>query len=1054
MNKVKIKFNNKELEVENGKTILEVAKDNGIFIPTLCEEARLEHYASCRACLVEVKGAKAFMPACSTLVGEGMEIIENSKDIQESRTMALELMLSNHYADCYAPCNRACPANVDIQGYIAHIANGEYRKALKLIKENISLPVSIGRICPQFCSKECYRNYTEEHILINPLKRFVAEMDINSDNPYIPKIKKEKNVKVAIIGSGPAGLSAAYYLRIKGYQITIFEKLPKPGGMLRYGIPTYRLPKDLLDKEIGILEKMGVEIKTNAEFGKDITFDGLKADGYKSFFIGIGAQKDMPMGIPGETAKGSYQSVEFLRKVSLGEIPKFGEKCAVVGGGNTAMDVSRTLIRLGAKEVHIIYRRDKEAMPANVEEIVEAEEEGVQFNFLKNPTKVVVDDNNIVKGLNLINMKLGEPDQSGRRRPIAMPETEHFVEFDTVITAIGQKIDISILDTMGLKYNKRGRVEVKENVFSTNVPGVFSGGDCVLGPSTVVESVAHGREAAETIAHYLEEGEIRDVPFEFFIQKKDFKEITEKDFEDVEKEHPIKIKKLSAIERKNNFEDFEFTLSEEEAITEAKRCRQCGCQDIKECKLKEYSTMYQVNKSRFFGKFIEKEEDKSHPYIQFNINKCILCGKCVRVCEELVGASALGYVNRGFPTEISPQLEKSFLDSPECISCGQCAEICPVGAIVSVSDTIQPGPHDITYYDSVCGNCDLGCEVKLGYNEDEFKTVRGNAESEINHGLLCAFGKYGTSYLRHFYTDFSNNVNTLREYIEVKNKNKKIAVAIGSGFTNEEYFSVINYFKKITDRIGTFEKDRIIGFSSAKFDDIISSNRIFLVNTNMEKIHGSLRYWTTQATRNGSKFIYVGSTPCESLIFDEIYQELPELNENDVVIIQEKDINEQRAKILKSNKYIILKTNANENGRDYVFLKKGITQWDFTDMMGFDILVTFGGSIPKNVKISNNLKIINIGLMREIGEDHFVQNVPIQFKTGSIFSADLKKIILKPSDLNKWVKNDFSLLGNVEDTKDILEITSNYKLNPGKVYVGTQKFLDEEKLKLENLGIF
>ncbi|MCD6579776.1 FAD-dependent oxidoreductase [bacterium] len=1052
MGKIKIKFNNKELEVESSKTILDIAKENGIFIPTLCEEARLEHYASCRVCLVEVKGAKAFMPACSTIVREGMEIIENSKDIQESRTMALELMLSNHYADCYAPCNRACPANIDIQGYIAHIANGEYRKSLELIKRSIALPVSIGRVCPQFCTKECYRNNTDEHILINPLKRFVAEMDINSDSPYIPKIEEEKNVKVAIIGAGPAGLSAAYYLRIKGYSVTIFEKLPKAGGMLRYGIPTYRLPKKLLDKEIGILETMGIVIKTNTELGKDITFEQLKEQGYRSFFIGIGAQNDMPMGIPGEDAKGSYQSVEFLRKVSLGETPEFGERCAIVGGGNTAMDVSRTLVRLGAKEVHIIYRRNKEAMPANVEEIVEAEEEGVQFNFLKNPTKVVV-ENNIVKGLKLINMKLGEPDQSGRRRPIAMPETEHFIEFDTVITAIGQKIDISVLDKMGLKYNKRGRVEVKENVFSTNIPGVFSGGDCVLGPSTVVESVAQGREAAITIDSYLEKNEIREVPYEFFIQKKDFKNITEKDFEDIEKIWPPSIKRLPANVRKNNFEEFEFALTEMDAINEAKRCMQCGCQDINECKLKEYSTKYKVDKTRFFGEFIEKEEDTSHPYIKFNINKCILCGKCVRTCEELVGANALGYVNRGFPTQISPQLEKTFLDSPECISCGQCAEVCPVGAIVSIPDTVQPGPHDITYYDSVCGNCDLGCEVKLGYNKDEFKIVRGNPESEINHGLLCAFGKYGTSYLRHFYTDFENDTSTLKSYIE-KNSNKKIAVAVGSGFTNEEYFSIINYFKKITDKIGTFEKDGIMGFSSAKFDDIISSDRIFLVNTNMEKIHGSLRYFTTQATRKGAKFIYVGNEPHESLMFDEIHGELLELKEKDIVIIHEKDITENRIALLEGKKYIILKSNANENGRDYVFVKKGITHWNFGDLMGYDILVTFNNSIPLNVKINKDMEIVNIGLMKTGTEEHFIQNIPIQFKRGSIFSADLKKILLKQSDLNKWVKNDFSSLGNVEDTRDILEVSSNYRLKTGRVFVGAQRFLDEEKLKLENLGIY
>ena len=1015
METVHITFNGRKLEVEKGRTILDIATEQGIFIPTLCEEPRLDHYASCRVCLVEVKGAKAFMPACSTYVWDGMDIIENSEDIKESRKMSLELMLSNHFADCYPPCNRACPANVDIQGYIAHIANGEYKKAIRLIKEKIALPVSIGRICPQLCGEKCYRNEIEEKLMINPLKRFVAEKDIESLNPYIPEIEEEKGIKVAVVGSGPAGLSAAYYLRIKGYQVTIFEKLPETGGMLRYGIPAYRLPKELLDKEIDIIRKMGVEIKTRVEFGKDVTVEELKAQGYKAFFVGIGAQYDTTMGIPGEDANGSFRSIEFLRDFSLGKLPKIGDICAVVGGGNTAMDVCRTLVRLGAKEVHIIYRRNKDAMPADPVEIREAEEEGVIFDFLRHPQEVILDENGLAKGVKLIKMELGEPDSSGRRSPVPVEGYEYIMELDAIVTAIGQKVDSDIVSYFsGMNTDKKGRILIEEDSMLTSVDGVFAGGDCVLGPSTVVESIATGRNAAEAIIRYLTDGVVSGKPFEFFINKEDFRPVTPEDFAGEEKKSAQKLKHISPDVRKKNFDAYEFTLTEEQVKQEAMRCMQCGCQELFDCKLKEYCTTYEIQKDRYAGTFKDLVRDTSHPYIEINFNKCILCGRCVRVCEELVGVNALGYINRGFPTQIGPRMDSDFFHSPDCISCGECADTCPTGAIASLPDTCQPGPHTLTHYKTVCANCDLGCEVLASYNGGEFKNFIGDAEAALLNGMMCATGKFGSGYMRNMPVDWSLNISSLTTFLQ-NHRNKKVGVLLGGGFTNEEYRALIPYVKNYTDLIGVLDKDKVSGFSNTKFSEILSAKRLLLCGDNLNEVHGSLRYYLAQAKKNGIEIVFVGDNYDDHLNADSVLAELPELHEGDIVILSESFITEDNVELLSKSKYVLLKRYANENGRDELLMRNGIKQWDLKEILAADVLVTFNTIIPEGIEYNRSAVVSNIGPEKTGSEELFIQNVPLSVKRGTVLAADMTGIRIRSSKLNDWIKVDFSVLSESTD---------------------------------------
>lgn len=362
MNKFRLNINGKEVTGVAGQTILEVARENDIFIPTLCYDERTKIYGSCGLCMCEVEGNPKLCKACATEIAPGMVIRTNTERVIESRKTNLELLLSNHTGDCRPPCVLACPGQTDCQGYVGLIANGEYEKALELIKDKIPLPAALGRVCPHPCEEACRRGLIDEPISIQQLKRFAADMDLEGE-VFVPECEEDTGKSVAIIGGGPMGLSAAYFLRQMGHDVTIFESMPNAGGMLRYGIPEYRLPKAVLDEEIATIESMGVEIITNTKVGVDIPFETIRSD-YDAVLLGIGAWVSTGVGCKGEDAEGVIGGIDFLRRVVRNEEIGMGRKVAIVGGGNTAMDACRTAVRLGAEEVYNIYRRTKDEMPA------------------------------------------------------------------------------------------------------------------------------------------------------------------------------------------------------------------------------------------------------------------------------------------------------------------------------------------------------------------------------------------------------------------------------------------------------------------------------------------------------------------------------------------------------------------------------------------------------------------------------------------------------------------------------------------------------------------
>jgi heterodisulfide reductase subunit A-like polyferredoxin len=399
-----------------------------------------------------------------------------------------------------APCTLTCPAEINVQGYVQLIKMGKYQEAVQLIMERLPLPGVLGRVCPHPCEAKCRRAEVDEPIAICNLKRFAADqVDLGSITPPLVEAKPDK---IAIIGSGPAGLACAYHLARKGYRPTIFEALPKAGGMLRVGIPDYRLPKDVLDREIDHILRLGVELKTNTALGRDFTLDGLFDQGYKAAFLGIGCHVGKPLGVPGEEADGVIQGVEFLRRQNLKEPLTVGKRLAVIGGGNVAIDVACTARRLGS-DVTIVYRRSREEMPAFGHEIEQAMCEGVEIVFLAAPLKVLTGHDGKVMGLLCQKMELGEPDASGRRRPVPIEGAEFELPVDMVVPAIGQEAAQGPLADCGIKLSRWGTIEVNEVTYETSRPGVFAAGDVHTGPWIAVEAVGGGIEAAESIDRYL-----------------------------------------------------------------------------------------------------------------------------------------------------------------------------------------------------------------------------------------------------------------------------------------------------------------------------------------------------------------------------------------------------------------------------------------------------------------------------------------------------------------------------------------------------------------------
>ncbi len=773
---IRLEVDGRLIEGFEGQTILEVCRDNGIEIPTLCYEPKLPGFGACRMCVVEVEGEDAPPISCSRQAEADMVVRTQTDELRRIRKTSLELIFSDHNAYCLPPCQNKCPSHIDIPGFLRANAEADWRESVRIFKRTIPFPSVLGRVCPAPCEEHCRRDEVDEAIAIRDSHRYAGDQVIRSmlDEGIDPPLPFEKQAptgrRAAIIGSGPAGMSAAFYLLLAGHDVTIFERDPAPGGMLRYGIPQYRLPKvEVLEAEYESVTRLGGKMVCNSELGKDFSLDDLQNQGFDAVVIAIGCYDTNKLGIPNEDADGVIDGLEYLRTATLG-LPypgHEGSRVVVVGGGFTAMDCVRTSVRQGAGEVTLVYRRDMKDMPA-ASEVHEAIEEGVTTIFQAGPTRVIKDEaTGKVTGVEFIRMRLGEPDASGRRRPEPAPGTEFTIPCDRVLLAIGQGPDLSWFGPGNEGVESRNwRLKADSVTFETGRPGVFAGGDVRIGAATVVQAIAEGRRSAYAVDAYLRGNDLAAIRTRQTLAEPQPEFLSIVPFTGEIKEPRYRLKALEAEARNTNYIEYEIPYTRDEAIAESTRCLQCTCEAIGFCDLRrlgiEYGTTLRtlepkfhqgagyrsVTENRFTGVNHDYVRDDSHAFILREPSRCIDCGRCASVCAEVVGAACYDFMRIGFDTLVTTPLDMSLNDTP-CVSCGRCAETCPTGALM-------PKPRILQKFEVnestciLCGICVDACPYDALRHSDQFELSHTSREEPMIDLLALASVERETemSYIR------------------------------------------------------------------------------------------------------------------------------------------------------------------------------------------------------------------------------------------------------------------------------------------------------------------
>ncbi len=886
MEKLKLKINGQDVEAEPGTTLLEVVRQHRLDdIPTLCHSPELEPYGSCFLCVVEVKGRPALVPACATRVAPGMEVQTRNARILASRKTALELLLSNHYADCVPPCRLACPAGVDTQGYLALSAMGHLRESVDLIREANPLPAVCGRVCVRKCEIECRRADIDSPVGINAVKRYVTDAPGAYDGQ--PVCAPATGKTVGIVGGGPAGLSAAWFLARRGHRAVVYEAMPKAGGMLRYGIPTYRLPDEVIDRETEYIGRTGVEIRCGVRVGKDVSLGDLRKR-HDAVFLAAGAWGSKPMGVAGEfDTRGVVTGVDFLREKALEPEPVKGT-VVVVGGGNTAIDVARTAWRLGADKVILLYRRTRAEMPADEMEIEDGIAEGVELMELAAPVGLVADAGRL-RALRCIRMKLGEPDKSGRRRPVPLEGSEFELPCHLAVSAIGQSPVLDGLVSAGdaeLKRTKWDTLVSDPATMATNVPGIFAGGDAADdGPTVVIDAVADGQKAARGIHAFLTGQKPEPAPF--VVSKAFWGKPGKSELGEIRESTRHEVHHLDLGRREGSFEEVATGFDPEDNVHETARCLACGCVRYADCDLRAFAGEYGVDMNRYKGHIRKHRIDDRHPYIIYDPNKCILCARCIRTCGRMLPLSALGLVGRGFKTEMRPAMNDPLVET-DCVSCGNCIDACPTAALTAkycFAGRASLSARDVRTH---CAMCSLGCPVTVKRFGDDRYYIAGTGEPGA---YLCRYGRFGVElYIRRkrlarplvrpagaqVETRLGEACRRIADALKAaaaKHGPESVGVFVSPDLTNEELYLAGRIAREGlgTGNIGSLsilgagreagELDASLGFTASTSDRSVIGDADLIVccNTDLEADHLVLQVDVMAAVRRGARLIVTSS---------------------------------------------------------------------------------------------------------------------------------------------------------------------------------------------------
>jgi formate dehydrogenase major subunit len=745
---VTLSIDGRQFEAREGETVLDVARREGIDIPALCHQEGMAAWGACRLCMVEVEGRDKLQAACSTQVADGMAVDTDTPRTRQKRESYLKMYLSDHNAHCEAPCSHACPTHIDIPAYMAALAEGDAAGAAFLVREELPFPGILGRVCPRYCEPVCRRGKVDDPIAICALHRAAAD---HSDALLVPGIPTGR--RVAVIGAGPAGLTSAWYLIRCGHQVTIYDTNQKPGGSLRYSIPEFRLPEKIVDKELGPLWDAGARFIGESELGYEVDPDGLFDAGFDAVVISVGTWEEPHKVLPGDEV--ALKGLDVLKRVRAGRSVKLTQSVAVIGDGITALDVARTARRLGAKTVTVIAQHEADSLPAGARELAAALEEGVKFEFNTTAKKV---KNRAAKAQGVECVRVRR--EKGRVRELK--DSRFDVNATTVILATGYAPKLGeSADYLPLADGRR----LAANYYTGRTPedGVFAAGDAVTGPRSVIHAVASGKRSALSVDAWLRGEDLEKLEEHLAVyaglpypeQLKDAEKLGALGSRLAERS-PVwldmgiaaepaaratmskvgKVKRLSdtAIEVEKGY-------SLAQARGEAARCLQCVCPSNGSCDLQKVGVEYEISDNDLVVKGTgvrDVEAQDEHPFIRRDMDRCIACGKCVRVCREVAGPACYDFTGRGFTIKVDTPYGEA-LQLADCISCGRCVMACPTGSLTFNERELSSFEVDESRC-IMCKQCVEVCPVDAIQQTNHFENARQKWMELVGEGSKLSAG--------------------------------------------------------------------------------------------------------------------------------------------------------------------------------------------------------------------------------------------------------------------------------------------------------------------------